>query len=242
MDTLFMEYTISELSILNQTNEYDYYGEGAVYDVLDDILTFIQRIVNDLVAFGKRLKNDVDSLIQKKEVRSKLKELKKELKEQKEDGVKKVSMIDVESFIQYYKTYENKLMKKLASLSRGNFKTREKMESVIADIENDLEDMNRELQDTIDNRITVPITKAIEYVEDNLNGTNEIEKKFVEVTHGLKDIAINAERVIKNASFSSDESLKREYASGIKRVTKKISNIFSKWFQKFVMCVVFFFA
>ena len=242
MDTLFMEYTISELSILNQTNEYEYYGEGAVYNVLDDILTFIQRIVNDLVSFGKKLKNDVDSLIQKKEVRAKLKKLKEELKEKTDEDVKKVSMIDVEEFIRYYNRYENKITKKINVLSRGNFKTKGKMEAVILDIENDLDEMNNVLQDTLEKRIVVPINKAISYVEDNLNGTNEVEKKFVETTHALKEISINAERVIKNSSLSSDEDLKKEYVAGIKKVTKKISNVFSKWFQKFVMSVVFFFA
>lgn len=242
MDTLFMEYTISELSILNQTNEYEYYGEGAVYNVLDDIFTFIQRIVNDLVSFGKKLKNDVDSLIQKKEVRAKLKKLKEELKEKTDEGVKKVSMIDVEEFIRYYNRYENKITKKINALSRGNFKTKGKMEAVILDIENDLDEMNDVLQDTLEKRIVVPINKAISYVEDNLNGSNEVEKKFVEATHALKEISINAERVIKNSSLSSDEDLKKEYVGGIKKVTKKISNVFSKWFQKFVMSVVFFFA
>lgn len=242
MDTLFMEYAISELSILNQTKDSEYYGEGAVYDVLDDILSFIQRIINDLISFGKRVKNDIDSLIQKKEVRSKLKKLKQELSEKKEDGVKKVSMIDVESFISYYKSYENKIINKLCVLSRGNFKTKKKMEAIISDIENDLDDMDDKLQSTLDNRVVVPITKAIKYVEDNLSGSNEVEKKFVEVTHSLKEVSINAERVIKNATLNSDKMLQKNYVSGIKKITKKTSNVTGKWMRKFVMCVVFFFA
>lgn len=242
MNHLFMEYSLEEYSILNRTKEDEIFQEGAVYNILDDILAFFQRIINDLVCFGKKVKNDVDSLIKKREVRLKLKKLKEELKTKENEGIKKVSMIDVESFVNYYTSYERKIMKKLETLSRGNFKKRTKFEKVADDIETDLEDMSDALQECVDNRIKVNIDEAIRYVEDNLNGQNEVEKKFVEVTHKLKDVSLTVERVIKNSSNKEDESYKRAYVGRLKRITRKISSTIGKWWSKFVMCVVFFFA
>ena len=242
MEQLFMEYTINELSILNRTKADDVFQEGTVYNILDDILSFFQKIINDLVCFGKKVKNDVDSLIKKKEVRLKLKKLKEELAQKDESGVKKVSMIDVEDFVQYYSSYEKKIMKKMETLSRGNFKTKDQLDRVADDIESDLDDMAEVLQEVVDNRITVKIQDAIKYVEDNLTGKNEVEKQFVEATHKLKDISLNVERILKNSATKPDEYYQSHYVGRIKKVTRKISSTIGKWWSKFIMCVVFFFA
>ena len=68
MNALILDCTLGELSILNDIDENEYYSEGAVYDVLNDLVSFIQKMINNIVAFAKKLKNDVSSLIKKKEV------------------------------------------------------------------------------------------------------------------------------------------------------------------------------
>ena len=242
MEPLFLEYTVEELSILNNVTESDFYTEGAVYNVLDDLMAFIGKIINNIIAFGKKLKNDVDALIQKKEVRMKLKKLKSELSNKQDKGIKKVQMIDVQSYVNYYDRYSKLLMKKMRTLAKGNFKSKRKLESVVESIQQDLDDMNESLDYIMHNRINVPIKKAIQYVEDNLNGNSTIEKDFVEITHELKNCGIIVEKSMKNATLTRDEKIKKEHVSCLKRVINKITSTLGKFWQKFVMAVVFFFA
>lgn len=252
MKLLMMEYEISHLSILNDYDD-SLILEGTVYDILDDIISFIDKIIQNMIAFAKKLKNDVDSMIQKKQVRFKLNKLKKELEEQQSDGVKKVSMIDVESFVSYYKSYSSVIMRKAKILARGNFKTKDKLERHIDDLQTDIDDMNEELERCIKHRKTVSIKKAIEYVEDNLSGRNPIEAEFVNVQHQLKELEIDVKKYLNIAMNTSSDNLRRNYVSkpdafantvisSLKSSIGKIGSFFGKWFSKFVMAVVFFFA
>lgn len=242
MNALILDCTLGELSILNDIDENEYYSEGAVYDVLNDLVSFIQKMINNIVAFAKKLKNDVSSLIKKKEVHFKLRQLKKDLQEQKANGSKKVQMVDVPSYVRYYDSCYMKIKKKLNTLSRGNFKSKRKLEAVASSIEDDLNDMEEELQYILHNKIQVPIDVAIKYVEDNLKGTNTMEKDFIEITHELKNVGITMEKNLKNISLTDDEKIAKEHVSLIKRVIRKISSVFGKFWQKIVMAVVFFFA
>ena len=243
MDSLFIEYMMDELSILNNTDPTEeYYSEGAAYDFLNSVLSFFQRLINDLVTFGKKVKNDISSIIQKKQVHLKLKTLKKELNEQKDDGVKKIKMVDVYDYIDIYQTYEKKITKKLNTLSKGNFKTRENMLSVVENIESDLDEMDEKLDKILSNKVTVSINDAIKYVEDNLSGKSKVEVCFVDACHKIKDVSINVEHVIKDQSYRSDGDFKKEYASCIKRITSKASKKISKGFSKFIFAIVATFA
>ena len=102
--------------------------------------------------------------------------------------------------------------------------------------------MEEELQYILHNKIQVPIDVAIKYVEDNLKGTSTMEKDFIEITHELKNVGITMEKNLKNISLTDDEKIAKEHVSLIKRVIRKISSVFGKFWQKIVMTVVFFFA
>ena len=76
--------------------------EGVLYSVTNKISEFFQKAVNTMIAFVKTFKADLESTIQKKDCRRKLKYLKKELADKKESGVKFVEMPDYKAFIKYY--------------------------------------------------------------------------------------------------------------------------------------------
>ena len=69
-----------------------------------------------------------------------------------------------------------------------------------------------------------------------------MEKDFIEITHELKNVGITMEKNLKNISLTDDEKIAKEHVSLIKRVIRKISSVFGKFWQKIVMAVVFFFS
>ena len=216
--------------------------EGVLYSVTNKISEFFQKAVNTMIAFVKTFKADLESTIQKKDCRRKLKYLKKDLADKKESGVKFVEMPDYKAFIKYYDMYSGKMTKLLGKISDKKYKTRSSLDTAMNEFESCLYDMNTALEKTLKNRIKVPIKDAIIYVDQNLNGQSIIEKRFLKVVHDLKEIGIKNKKIFKNINVSEDKEVLQKKTSMIRTIVSKISSTVSKWFRKFVMTIVFFFA
>ena len=191
MNPYFIEMMMDEMKIFSDIND-EYVSEATTYSVLDEISSFFRRLLNDLISFGKRVKEDVKAIIQKKSVNIRLKQLKKELQEQKGEGVKKVKMVDVDEYIETFKSYEKKVVKKVNKLIDGNFKRRDKIITKSDDLESLIEQMNSDLDYILKNKVTVSINDAIRYVEENISGKSNAEKVYVDICHDVRDIQIKA--------------------------------------------------
>ena len=173
MNPYFIEMMMDEMKIFSDIND-EYVSEATTYSVLDEISSFFSRLLNDLISFGKRVKEDVKAIIQKKSVNIRLKQLKKELQEQKGEGVKKVKMVDVDEYIETFKSYEKEVVKKVNKLIDGNFKRRDKIITKSDELESLIEQMNSDLDYILKNKVTVSINDAIRYVEENISGKSNI--------------------------------------------------------------------
>ena len=58
MNPYFIEMMIDEMKIFSDIND-EYVSEATTYSVLDEISSFFSRLLNDLISFGKRVKEDV---------------------------------------------------------------------------------------------------------------------------------------------------------------------------------------
>ena len=236
---IFLECIMDELSVFcNLTEERYIYQEMTVYDILNNASSFFKRLMNDLLTFGKKVKSDVQSFIDKQAVRSKLKKLKKELELQKTD----VKMVDVDEYIDVYKSYEGKILKRLNFLAKGNFKHRDRMISYADKLEKDIDEMNNELERIMSNKVKISIRDAIKYVEDNLSGKSNIEAVYVDACHKLNDMRIEVEHSLKDQALRTDDSFTNEYVGRVKRITTKASKQIGKSYSKAVFTLVAIFA
>ena len=241
MNPYFIEMMIDEMKIFSDIND-EYVSEATTYSVLDEISSFFSRLLNDLISFGKRVKEDVKAIIQKKSVNIRLKQLKKELQEQKGEGVKKVKMVDVDEYIETFKSYEKKVVKKVNKLIDGNFKRRDKIITKSDDLESLIEQMNSDLDYILKNKVTVSINDAIRYVEENISGKSNAEKVYVDICHEVRDIQIKAEHYLIDQSLRTDSDIARKHVSFVRRIIQKITRPFAKAYQKIVFTIVAFFS
>lgn len=216
--------------------------EGVLYELSEKISEFFHKAVNTLHAFIKTFRADIQSTIQKKDCKRKLNYLKKELAEKKDAGVKYVDMPDHKAFIKYYELYSGRLTKLLGKISDKKYKTRSSLNAAMDEFNSCLYDMNDALEKSLKRKIKVPIKDAIMYVDQNLNGESAIEKRFIQVTHDLKEIGIRSEKIFKNINVSEDKEVLQQKVSVIRTIVTKITSTVSRWFRKFVMVIVFFFA
>lgn len=241
MNPYFIEMMMDEMKIFSDIND-EYVSEATTYSVLDEISSFFSRLLNDLISFGKRVKEDVKAIIQKKSVNIKLKQLKKELQEQKGEGVKTVKMVDVDEYIETFKSYEKKVVKKVNKLIDGNFKRRDKIITKSDDLESLIEQMNSDLDYILKNKVTVSINDAIRYVEENISGKSNAEKVYVDICHEVRDIQIKAEHYLKDQSLRTDSDIARKHVGFVRRIIQKITRPFAKAYQKIVFTIVAFFS
>lgn len=241
MNPYFMEMMIDELKIFSNIDD-EYVCEASTYSILDEISSFFNRLINDLISFGKRIKEDVKSFIQKKTVNIKLKQLKKELQEQKGNGVKKVKMVDVDQYIDTYKSYEKSIIRQVHKLVDGNFKHRENMIDRSDKLDKLLGDMTDELDYILKNKVTVSINDAIRYVEENISGKSNVEKVYVDICHEIRDLQIKAEHALKDQSLRTENNIAKKHVGFIRRIITKITRPFAKAYQKIVFAIVAFFS
>ena len=105
-----------------------------------------------------------------------------------------------------------------------------------------MSDMESALESSMKNRVKTNINDAIVYVEKNLNGQSRVERRFIEVTRELRELGIQSEKIFKNTNLSEDKEVLHQKVSIIRTIITKITGTLSRWFRKFVMTVVFFFA
>lgn len=242
MESMFLECMMDQLSIFSDLTEERYvYQETTIYDLLDKLASFFKRLTNDLLAFGKRVKSDIQAFIDKQSIRIKLKKMKNELNVQNDNGVRYVKMVDVDEYLDTYKSYEVKLIKQLDFFAKGNFKTREKMICFADKLENDLDAMEKDLERIVKNKVKISIKDAIRYVDENLNGKSNAEAIYVDACHKLNDIRIKVEHSLRDQALRTDTSFSNEYMGIFKRTTTKITKKIAKAYSKIVLCIFAYF-
>ena len=151
-------------------------------------------------------------------------------------------MVDVDEYIETFKSYEKKVVKKVNKLIDGNFKRRDKMITKSDNLESLIEQMNSDLDYILKNKVTVSINDAIRYVEENISGKSNAEKVYVDICHEVRDIQIKAEHYLKDQSLRTDSDIARKHVSFVRRIIQKITRPFAKAYQKIVFAIVAFFS
>ena len=151
-------------------------------------------------------------------------------------------MIDHDKFIKTYEFGSKRMIKILKKITEKKYKSRSSLNDAMDEFTACMSDMDSALESSMKNRVKTPINDAIVYVEKNLNGQSRVERRFIEVTRELRELGIQSEKIFKNTNLSEDKEVLHQKVSIIRTIITKITGTLSRWFRKFVMTVVFFFA
>ena len=134
------------------------------------------------------------------------------------------------------------MIKILKKITEKKYKSRSSLNDAMDEFTACMLDMESLLESSMKNRVKTNINDAIVYVEKNLNGQSRVERRFIEVTRELRELGIQSEKIFKNINLSEDKEVLHQKVSIIRTIITKITGTLSRWFRKFVMTVVFFFA
>lgn len=218
------------------------FTETSIYDIGKAISEYIQKVINDLKAFAKHIKSDIISLARRRETFTKLKQLKKELQEQKDLGKTQVLIFDYEKYAKEYNKMVMSSVKELSSLLRKRYTSKGDIENEMYKFERKMEERENDLDIILNTKVTKNINDAITYVEENLNGTISIEKTLLDAIHEMDRLKTESERIFKNIRLSEENEIRSTYTGCIRRSVTRLSRSFTESFKKFVVRSICLFA
>lgn len=218
----------------------DDYVQESVYQTIENLLIKIKLMISKMKEFAANLKKDLQTQVKSMQLSSRLKKLRKELAEKESQGVQTVSLIDYNKFNKFYHDYSYVLtdtLKKLSDYRRYN--NRAKFLKDVETLNKDIEVFNEELKKIEQNPKKIPMKKAIDFVESELDGSSKVWKTYIGVIDNLTKIENALERYKKDARSVSNDYLETQHVNVIVRCMGKIQKVMQNHLSKFIGLVVF---
>lgn len=228
------------MNILFASNQF--VTEG-VYDIARGIETLISKVITNLKSFMKNIYIDITALVQRKQLKSKLKKLREKLLEEKDKGVRKVEIFDYEKYASTYQVIVKNNSKKFSRIVNGKYKYKADIEKALYDFERQLE-KDEETLDYIYNyeKVTKDIDEVLSYVERNINGKIGIEKALVDTINEMERLKTESARVLSNIRISDDKDIRSTYTSSVRKAITRFTHTITSSFKKWIVRIICFFA
>lgn len=215
----------------------------SVVDAVDRIISAIKELINKMSADGKKFMLDLKMVIKRIGLRANLEMLKRDLTRAKKKGSTTVNMMDVPKFISYYNQNSWKLEKKIVKPTDSTyFKSQEAYQKSIDSLEREIDEFKRKLEFLRKHTISMPIDKAISYVEKEITGESSVWKTYNKILGDLEAYAIKLERAQKSQRNKSTDYLTTHQIGPIRRLIGKFVQVCRNAVSKFITGIVFFFA
>lgn len=232
-----------ESAIFTYTEELfkNHYVTEAVKDSLwTKLKQFFTKIILSLKSFIKELQLKIEYTIKEKQLKEKLTQMHKELKE-KQLTHKNVKMVDYWEMENVFNKYYKELIKYAKKFSKVKYTKTWQIEDDLDAFNKLIENCNKELEEISDKKITVPTSKALAFVEDELRGKSEILSSLNDAIKDFAEIEQMAEELKTRMDILGAEVIPK-HVGFIQRMVNTIGGFIRKWTVKFIMGIVFIFA
>lgn len=245
MDAKSLDKQLKSIVDLNISSSY--YTEAIDLAVdnttINKIIISIKRLILEIATKAKQFKKHIEFKIKEKHLKTDLKNIRDNLKERKEAGVRKVEFIDYDKFNSYFHTYAFMIEDKINKLSKlEKFKHKSTFENSVREAEELIIKFDKDLHEYTDHPTKMSIDKAITFVEKEINGQSVVWKSYLDVMERLNKYAYDLEKYAKLSNIVTEKYMVKQHIGIIRRLLHKFCTVISKHSSKFVSTVVFFFA
>lgn len=233
--------TLLESAIFTYTDELltNHYVTEAVKDSLwTKLKQFFTKLILSMKSFIKELQLNIQYRANEKNIKEKLTQMRKELKE-KQSTQKTVQMIDYWNAVKIFNNYYDEMIKYGKKFSKVKYTKTWQIEEDLDAFEKLLDKCNKDLEDQMNKKITISISKAIDFVEDEIRGKSEI---FTTLNNSIKDFA-EIERIADELRTKMDilgADVIPKHVNFIQRIVNGITAFIRKWtikISKVLICL-----
>jgi hypothetical protein len=232
-----------ESAIFTYTDELltNHYVTEAVKDSLwTKLKQFFTKIILSLKSFTKELQLKFEYTIKEKQIKKKLTQLREDLKE-KQSTQNNVKMIDYWEMKRIFNKYYDDLIKYAKKFSKVKYTKTWQIEDDLDSFNKLLDKCNEELEKVADTKITVSITKALDFVEDEIRGKSDVLSSLNDSIRDFAEIEQIAEELKTRMNILGADVIPR-HVGFIQKMVNAIGGFVRKWTVKFIMGIVFIFT
>lgn len=256
MEQLFFECDSTFEDTMNYTN---ICLESAIFEYTEELLTnhyvteavkeslwtrlkqFFTKIILSLQNFTKELQVKIEYVINEKQIRHKLHQLHKELKENQSTGIKSIEMVDYWEMKRLFNKYHDDLMSYAKKFSKVKYTKTWQIEDDLDDFNKMVEKCNTELEEISKKKIKVSTMKALNFVEDEIRGKSEVMKTVNDLQREFSEIQQIAEGLKTKMNILGAEVIPK-HVGFIQKIVNSIGSFIRKWSVKIIMGIVFVFT
>lgn len=235
--------TILEYAIFEYTEELltnHYVTESTRESLWLRLKKFFTKIILAIKDFTKELQSKMQHVINEKQIRHKLDDMRKTLKEKKSVGVKTMTMTDYKSMQRVFDKHYDTLIGFAKKFAKVKYTKTWQIEDDLNEFEKILKTCNDELEDASKKTITITIDKALDFVEDEIRGKSEVFKNLINSIDEFEEIRQLAENLKIRMDILGADVIPK-HVGFIQRMVNSIANFVRKWTIKIMMGVIFIF-
>lgn len=224
--------------------ENHYISEKTSETIIDKIKRFFAKLVANFKQFADDIKNRVTSMMRQREFKQKLHMNKEKLLQAKERGLASVDIVDYYACLDELKGINKGVWKFIKKFERNKYKKVSDVEDDIDTLHQYLNDCEAELEEVCHTKVSMKIDKAIELVDSQLNGVNDLYKEVNNELTQFEDLK-NRARAFEVKYNIAGESIIEERKGIINAITgafAKVLSWFKKQFLKVFTVTIFLFA
>lgn len=228
-----------EIDLLMESSNMNFL-EAGLFDIANDFSVFIKKILNTMKSIMKQLEIDIVAIIQKRQIKNKIMEMKKKI----QDGTapKELKLPDFEGAIKVYTRGIDSIEKELKNLMNYNCKDYKhviKFCDRCDKFSKDVEEFTDKIDTILNDEYYMSPSSALEYIED-LIGPRNILQHYSKMCLELSKFENTSSVKIANKCLDAQNTMKahREMQSVINKLSAKVS----RSTRRLVMKIAFMFS
>lgn len=229
-------FTYSENLLTNH-----YVTEAVKTSLWTNLKQFFSKLILAMKDFIKELEIKIEYIINEKQIRDKLKSIHQLLKSKQISGETTIEVIDYWEMKSVFNKYYKDLTKYAKKFSKVKYTKTWQIEDDLAMFDKLFNDCNKELEKISEKKIRVSISKALDFVEDELRGKSELLKSLNDSLRDFAEIEQSADQLRTKMNILGTDVIPR-HVGFIQRMVNAVSKFLRKWTVRIIMRVVYTFA
>jgi len=199
---------------------------------------FFANLIAAFQNFIATVQVELDGKIRSSEFENKLRKLHTELKEGEKGGIKTVEVHDVWSMKDKYLDCVNDLKQYAKKFCEMKYKRTSEIDNDIIQFNTKMEKYKQELETVSKKTIVVPISKMIDFIEDEVSGRSKVMDTLNDAITLLQQMNKDCELIEKRRDILGPDIIPK-HIGFLRRIATNISSFFKHWAVKIITTIVF---
>ena len=223
-----------EVSYINNS----YITESEQKSLITHLKEFFDKIITAMNNFKNAIRNKLEKFKSENSLELRLRNARKKLMMQKEQGEKYIENIDVFEYKKVYVKMVDDLWKEAKRFPKVKYNTVDEIDRDLLKFDDKIAKYDEKLDEIEKRKVKIKIDDAIEFVSREIGGNTQIMKTIEECELKVREMDRNAQVLAQRRNILGADIIPK-HVSLIKRIVNSITKFIRNKVSKFISIVVF---